>query len=205
MPPFYPRYSKYYSYELPRLASFPLIFTYRRIWVLTLANHLNSVASSLLLQHQATSPCRTGGATTTGSTDNLVYTRKLLQTTLPERVNCGGEHNAEKIAYTLLPTGDSSKQLGSAELASCRVVKLPCRKDAASLEPSWGPRLYCLRYLSPRLTTITARLSYQRYIAQRRCWLGSNSGSAGTKSLEETTRRTRSTIYPDSVGIGHCD
>jgi len=39
------------SYELPRLASFPLVFTYRRIWVLTLANQVNSVASSLLLQH----------------------------------------------------------------------------------------------------------------------------------------------------------
>ena len=31
MPPFYPEYAPYYSYELPRLASFPLVFTYRRI------------------------------------------------------------------------------------------------------------------------------------------------------------------------------
>ena len=32
MPPFYMQYSPYFSYELERLASFPLVFTYRRIW-----------------------------------------------------------------------------------------------------------------------------------------------------------------------------
>lgn len=31
-PPFYERYEPYYSYELERLASFDLVFTYRRIW-----------------------------------------------------------------------------------------------------------------------------------------------------------------------------
>lgn len=32
MPPFYSQYSPYFSYELKRLASFDLVFTYRRIW-----------------------------------------------------------------------------------------------------------------------------------------------------------------------------
>ena len=32
MPSFYPQYEPYYSYELERLASFDLVFTYRRIW-----------------------------------------------------------------------------------------------------------------------------------------------------------------------------
>jgi hypothetical protein len=32
MPPFYLQYSPYFSYELPRLANFGLVFTYRRIW-----------------------------------------------------------------------------------------------------------------------------------------------------------------------------
>ncbi|MEC4985592.1 MAG: FAD-dependent oxidoreductase [Oscillatoria sp. PMC 1068.18] len=32
MPAFYPQYQPYYSYELERLASFDLVFTYRRIW-----------------------------------------------------------------------------------------------------------------------------------------------------------------------------
>ncbi|WP_224410197.1 FAD-dependent oxidoreductase [Oscillatoria salina] len=32
MPEFYPQYQPYYSYELARLASFDLVFTYRRIW-----------------------------------------------------------------------------------------------------------------------------------------------------------------------------
>ncbi len=32
MPSFYPEYEPYYSYELPRLANFDLVFTYRRIW-----------------------------------------------------------------------------------------------------------------------------------------------------------------------------
>ncbi len=31
-PPFYEQYAPYYSYELPRLADFDLVFTYRRIW-----------------------------------------------------------------------------------------------------------------------------------------------------------------------------
>jgi hypothetical protein len=31
-PPFYEQYQPYYSYELERLASFDLVFTYRRIW-----------------------------------------------------------------------------------------------------------------------------------------------------------------------------
>lgn len=31
-PPFYKQYEPYYSYELPRLANFNLVFTYRRIW-----------------------------------------------------------------------------------------------------------------------------------------------------------------------------
>ncbi|NET78418.1 FAD-dependent oxidoreductase [Okeania sp. SIO1F9] len=31
-PPFYSQYAPYYSYELSRLASFPLVFTYRQIW-----------------------------------------------------------------------------------------------------------------------------------------------------------------------------
>jgi hypothetical protein len=31
-PEFYDRYQPYYSYELPRLANFNLVFTYRRIW-----------------------------------------------------------------------------------------------------------------------------------------------------------------------------
>ena len=31
LPPFYQQYAPYYSYELPRLASFPLVFSYRRI------------------------------------------------------------------------------------------------------------------------------------------------------------------------------
>ncbi|WP_013321283.1 FAD-dependent oxidoreductase [Gloeothece verrucosa] len=32
MPPFYPQHAPYYSYELPRLADFDLVYTYRRIW-----------------------------------------------------------------------------------------------------------------------------------------------------------------------------
>lgn len=32
MPQFYPQYAPYFSYELERLASFNLVFTYRRIW-----------------------------------------------------------------------------------------------------------------------------------------------------------------------------
>jgi len=97
-------------------------------------------------------------------------------------------------------------------MGSAWVVKVPYGKDAASLDDQAGVNLKALlsgnRYrhdynddyyrqtLLPeiyrRLKTVLAGLEATAVIA-------------GTKSLEETTRRTRSTIYPDSVGIGHCD
>lgn len=84
-PPFYSQYAPYYSYELKRLASYPLVFTYRRIW-----------------NHEHGKPMKFGGLEFTSpepgdismqnwtwgndyrpgtSDDNLVYTREQLETT----------------------------------------------------------------------------------------------------------------------------
>jgi hypothetical protein len=126
MPPFYPQYSPYYSYELPRLASFPLVFTYRRIW-----------------SPQKGEPIKFGGINfdapkprdismqnwTWGNdyrpgtaADNLIYTRNQLQAT--GQLKPGGwmgglrveslrkaEENAKGYFYWLV-AGTTDSQLG---------------------------------------------------------------------------------------------
>jgi len=134
MPPFYPRYSKYYSYELPRLASFPLIFTYRHLGPDT-GKPSEFSGIKFTAQHQAISmqnwtwgnDYRPGTAA-----DNLVYTRKQLQATgqlQPGRwkVDCWVEslHNAEKIAkgyFYWLVAGTSSSQLRDGVSMSNRIT-----------------------------------------------------------------------------------
>lgn len=244
MPRFYYRYSKYYSYELPRLASFPLIFTYRRIW----SPDTGKPAEFSGIKFTAPTPgdismqnwtwgndYRPGTAV-----DNLVYTRKQLQAT--GQLQPGGWkgglrveslRNAEKIAkgyFYWLVAGTTDSQLGDgvkqpqpnnrylAGLDSPMgtahgLSKYPYIREGRRIigRPSWGQpqgftvweidisrrdynddyyRQTLLPEIYLRLKAVLAGLEVTAVIA-------------GTKSLEETTRRTRSTIYPDSVGIGH--
>ncbi len=81
-PPFYDRYAPYYSYELPRLANFNLVFTYRRIWDHNLnragirQDHRLSVSPGDISMQNWTwgNDYRPGTAA-----DNLIYSHQQLQ------------------------------------------------------------------------------------------------------------------------------
>ncbi|TVQ58792.1 MAG: FAD-dependent oxidoreductase [Spirulina sp. DLM2.Bin59] len=81
-PPFYDRYAPYYSYELPRLANFNLVFTYRRIWDYNLNrtgtrqdNRLSVSPGDISMQNWTWgNDYRPGTAV-----DNLIYTHQQLQ------------------------------------------------------------------------------------------------------------------------------
>lgn len=85
MPPYYLQYSPYFSYELPRLADFGLVFTYRRIWSPTKGEpvNFNGVRFSAPTPGDISMQNWTWGNDYRPGTakDNLVYTRQQLQGT----------------------------------------------------------------------------------------------------------------------------
>ena len=125
-PPFYPQYAPYYSYELKRLASFPLVFTYRRIWNPRKGKPMEfgglkftaPVPGDISMQNWTWgNDYRPGTAE-----DNLVYTRQQLEAT--GQLNPGGwmgglrveslhkaEENALGFFYWLF-AGTTDSQLG---------------------------------------------------------------------------------------------
>ena len=243
MPPFYPQYSKYYSYELPRLANFPLVFTYRRIWSPKTGKpaDFSGIKFTAITPGDISMQNWTWGNDYRPGTalDNLVYTRSQLQATgqLQPSGWMGGLRveslrNAETIAngyFYWLVAGTTDSQLGDgvkqpqpnnrqlrgldSPMGTVHgLSKYPYIREGRRIigRSGWGhPQGFSVweidvsrqdykdeyyRQISPemyrRLTTVLAGLETTAVIA-------------GTKPWEETTRRTRSTIYPDSVGIGH--
>ncbi len=244
MPPFYPQYAPYYSYEAPRLANFPLVFTYRRIW----SPHTGK-------------PVKFGGTAFTAPTpgdismqnwtfgndyrpgtpaDNLLYTRNQLQATA--QLQPGGWmgglrveslRNAEEIAkgyFYWLVAGTTDSQLGkgvkqpepnnrylsglNSPMGTVHgLSKYPYIREGRRIigRPSWGyPQGFKVSEID-----ISRRdyqnddyyrqaLSPKTYFSLRAALAGMAAPAviAGTKSLEQVKRRTRSTIYLDSVGIG---
>jgi hypothetical protein len=127
MPGFYPQYSPYYSYELKRLASFDLVFTYRRIYspqkgpmeTFGGVNFSGIVPGDISMQNWTWgNDYRPGTAK-----DNLVYTKKQLQE-LGQLKSGGwmgglrtetlrkGEENALGYFYWLV-AGTTDSQLGN--------------------------------------------------------------------------------------------
>lgn len=243
IPPFYSQYSAYYSYELPRLASFPLVFTYRRIWSpkegkpMTFGgiNFTAPTPGDISMQNWTWgNDYRPGTAA-----DNLIYTREQLQAT--GQLKPGGwmgglrveslrkaEENAKGYFYWLV-AGITDSQLGDTKqpqpfnryLAGLDspmgtvhgLSKYPYMREARRIigRPSWGHpegftlweidisrRDYQDEYYRQTLSSDT----YRRLKAAL-AGLEATAVISGTKSLQETMRRTRSTIFPDSVGIGH--
>ncbi len=244
MPPFYPQYSRYYSYELPRLASFPLIFTYRRIWSPKTGkpDEFSGIKFSSPKPEDISMQNWTWGNDYRPGTaaDNLVYTRKQLQDLgqLQAGQWMGGLRveslrNAEKIAFGYfywLVAGTTDSQLGNnvkqpqpnnrflAGLNSPMgtahgLSKYPYMREGRRLigRPSWGhPEGFSIWEID-----ISRRdykddyyrqtLSSEMYRRLRAALAGLQATAviANIKSPEETMRRTRSTIYADSVGIAH--
>jgi hypothetical protein len=225
-PGFYNRYAAYYSYGVRRLASLPLVFTYRRIWSANRDTPEHVVTSGDISLQNWTwgNDYRPGTAK-----DNLIYTRQQLLET--GQLQPGGWEGglrinslqqAEQLAlgyFYWLGAGTTDSQLGSG-------VKYP------------DPHLrYIEGWKSPMGTA--HGLSKYPYIREGRRLLGRPSQAYPQgfsideidishqdygqpfyqqalspmdyralkrllKQLGETgMQRTQSTRYPDSVGIGH--
>ena len=244
MPWFYPEYAPYYSYEAPRLASFPLVFTYRRIW-----------------SPETGKPDKFGGFTFTDPTpgdismqnwgwgndyrpgtaaDNLVLDRTQLEVSrqLEPGQWMGGLrvdtlHRAEQAAqgyFYWLAAGATDSQLGAgvkqpqpnnrylAGLDSPMgtvhgLSKYPYMREGRRIigRPTWGyPQGFSITEID--ISRRDYRDFYYRLVLPPEMYSSLKAALAGLEatsfiggklSPEQVIRRTRSTIYADSVGIGH--
>jgi hypothetical protein len=244
MPSFYRRYEPYYSYELPRLADFDLVFTYRRIYSenpgdpdddRNITDYEVSAGDISMQNWTWGNDYRPGTAQ-----DNLILTRDQLEATGQLQPNgwMGGLRtqtleNAEELAqgyFYWLVQGTTDSQLGEGvkqphpEHRYLRgldspmgtehgLSKYPYMREGRRIigrpipsQPEgfsiWEVDIsrrdyrdaYYLETLSPemyrRLRAVLAGLEATAVIR-------------GSQPLEQVTRRTRSTIFPDAVGIGH--
>ncbi len=234
-PTAYDRYAPYYSYELPRLARFATVFTYRRIWsVSPTANSSTITPGDISMQNWTWGNDYRPGT----PLDNLIYSREQLSATgqlVPGSWQGGlrieSLQQAEDLAqgyYYWLATGVTDSKLGPG-------VKQP------------NFRLRYLQGLNSPMGTVHG-LSKYPYIRESRRLIGRTEAGysegfaiaetdisrqdyqqpyyqqalppATYQDLLESLRglppqlvqappgqnpqlRSRSTIYPDSVGIGH--
>ncbi|MCU0516504.1 MAG: FAD-dependent oxidoreductase [Oscillatoria sp. Prado101] len=243
MPSFYPQYASYYSYELQRLASFPLVFTYRRIWSVKPDEKLPPdprkypiYPGDISMQNWTWGNDYRPGT----EVDNLIYTREQLQAT--SQLQPGGWMGGLRVEslrkgeekalgfFHWLVAGTTDSQLGNG-------VKKPQLNNRflAGLDSPMGTAHGLSKYPYMREgRRIIGRPSpgqpegfmvWEVDISRkdfREEWYRLNllpevyrnlwEGLAGLDALkviadkqpvEETKQRTRSTIYPDSVGIGH--
>jgi hypothetical protein len=244
LPPYYQEHSGYYSYELPRLASFPLVFTYRRIWSPKEGKQAKfggvdfsePTPGDISMQNWTWgNDYRPGTAA-----DNLVYTRNQLQATKQLQPSgwMGGlrtaslseaEKHAKGYFYWLV-AGTTDSQLGAgfktpqpsnrylAGLDSPMgtvhgLSKYPYMREGRRLigRPSWGqPEGFTLweidisrRDYNDEYYRQALSPDMYRRLKAALAGLEATAVIAGTQSPDKTMRRSRSTIFPDSVGIGH--
>lgn len=244
LPTFYDQYAPYYSYELQRLASFPLVFTYRRIFSKSEGEKMKfggieftaPVPGDISMQNWTWGNDYRPGT----SADNLIYSREQLQST--GQLQPGGwmgglradalrraEEKAIGYFYWLV-AGTTDSQLGpgvkkpypnnrflsgfDAPMGTAHgLSKYPYMREGRRIigRPSWGQAQgfgvweidisrrdykdeYYQKTLPPdmyrRLKAALARLEAPSVLG-------------GIIPPDKVMRRTRSTIFPDSVGIGH--
>ncbi len=243
-PEFYDEYAPYFSYELPRLADFDLVFTYRRIWSPEPGkptsfggiNFTEAVPGDISMQNWTWGNDYRPGT----SKDNLIYSRDQLEAS--GQLSPGGwmgglrtealEKGEEKALayYYWLVKGTTDSQLGdgvkkphpnqqflsgfdSPMGTAHGLSKYPYMREGRriigrpSLTFADGFRItevdisrqnfqddFYRKNLSPDM--------YRRLIATI-SGLEGFSVLDGTVSPDKAIVRKRSTIYPDSVGIGH--
>jgi hypothetical protein len=244
MPSFYPQYAPYYSYELKRLASFPLVFTYRRIWSPEQGESMEfggikftaPVDGDISMQNWTWGNDYRPGT----SADNLIYTRQQLQAT--GQLQPGGWlgglrtealRKAEEISlgyFYWLVAGTTDSQLGdnvkqphpnnrflsglNSPMGTAHgLSKHPYMREGRRIigRPSWGqPGGFTVweidisrRDYDDEYYTNTLPADMYRRLKAALTGLEAASVIAGQKPPSEVARRTRSTIFPDSVGIGH--
>lgn len=243
VPPFYSQYAPYYSYELTRLASFPLVFTYRQIYSKRPQEKRPGdtrkwpiYPGDISMQNWTWgNDYRPGTAE-----DNLIYTREQLQQTgqlqpggwlggLRTETLRKGEENALGFFYWLvIGTTDSQLKPGikkpypnhrflqgfdSPMGTAHGLSKYPYMREGRRIigRPSYThSHGFWVSEVDITRNNFKAK-HYQEVFtppAYRHIWLvigGLDSGrlAIGEIELKDVKNRTRSTIYPDSVGIGH--
>lgn len=242
-PSFYQQYAPYYSYELARLASFPLVFSYRQIRSMKPdeprpadPKQFPIYPGDISMQNWTWgNDYRPGSAQ-----DNLIYSRPQLEANgqlqpggwmggLRTETLRHGEENAKGFFYWLV-TGTTDSQLGDgvkkpypnnrflsgldSPMGTVHgLSKYPYMREGRRIigRPSFNqPQGFTVWEVDMSRTDFTAdfyreNLSEKEY---RNLWLAVGGLNApalavGSQSVEDTKSRSRATIYPDSVGIGH--
>jgi hypothetical protein len=243
VPSFYQQYAPYYSYELQRLASFPLVFSYRQIRSMRPDQKRPSdpkqfpiYPGDISMQNWTWGNDYRPG----NSQDNLIYTREQLEAAgqlqpggwmggLRTETLRRGEENAKGFFYWLV-TGTTDSQLGegvkkpnpnnrflsglNSPMGTVHgLSKYPYMREGRRIigRPSFNqPQGFTVWEVDMSRTDFKAdfyrqNLSEEEY---RNLWLAVGGLNApalavGSQSVEETKSRSRATIYPDTVGIGH--
>jgi hypothetical protein len=242
-PAFYDQYAPYYSYELERLASFPLVFTYRRIWSMKPDEKLPGdpkkypiYPGDISMQNWTWGNDYRPGT----SEDNLIYTREQLEATgqlepggwmggLRTETLRRGEENALGFFYWLVE-GTTDSQLDDKFKETHRNNRFLAGFDAP-MGTAHGLSKYPYMREGRRIigrpnSAHPAGFAVSEIDITRKDfrdqWYTENlmpgvyrdlwavvSGIQGLNVLEGTEeasqvqRRTRASIFPDSVGIGH--
>lgn len=244
MPSFYMQYSPYFSYELKRLASFPLVFTYRRIWnpiqgklmKFGNINFTTPMPGDISMQNWTWGNDYRPGT----SKDNLIYTHEQLETSGQlKRGNWMGGLRTESLRkaeelslsyFYWLVAGTTDSMLGkgikkvhpnhrflsglNSPMGTIHgLSKYPYIREGRRIigRPSWGHAegftIWEIDISRHNYQDFYYRqtLSPKTYNSLQVALTGLEAASAvsGKQLLEETSRRTRSTIYADSVGISH--
>lgn len=244
MPPFYLQYSPYFSYELKRLASFDLVFTYRRIWSPQQGpkTQFGGVRFTAPTPGDISMQNWTWGNDYRPGTaaDNLVYTRQQLQATgqlkpggwmgglRTETLRKGEEHSLAYYYWLVAGTTDSQlgkgvkqQQTNNRFLAGLNspmgtvhgLSKYPYMREGRRIigRPSWGqPKGFTIweidisrRDYNDEYYRKTLPADMYRQLKAALSGLEAISVITGQTPTDKALRRTRSTIFPDAVGIGH--
>ncbi len=243
-PSFYSQYAPYYSYELSRLASFDLVFTYRRIWSPQTgeAQRFRGIGFTAPTPGDISMQNWTWGNDYRPGNpqDNLIYTRRQLQALgqlEPGNWQGGlrvdslrrGEENALGYFYWLV-AGTTDSQLGGgvkkthpnhrflsgldSPMGTVHgLSKFPYMREVRRImgRPSYGySEGFVIEEIDISRQNFRSDFYRQNLSPQfyRTLW----SRLAGTDAIpvirdivspEQVRARARSTIYPDTVGIGH--
>ncbi|MGL6140241.1 MAG: FAD-dependent oxidoreductase, partial [Planktothrix sp.] len=242
-PPFYEQYAPYYSYELPRLANFNLVYTYRRIHSMNPKEKRSAnprewpiYPGDITMQNWTWGNDYRPGT----SADNLILTPSQLEATgqlepggwkggLRTETLRKGEENAQGFFYWLVQ-GTTDSQLGegvkekhpnyrylsglNSPMGTVHgLSKYPYMREGRRIigRPSYGQKdgfmvsEIDISQNNFRQDWYTDNLTPDAY---RLLWLelgklDSLPAFSGEKTIAEIQPRSRSTIYPDTVGIGH--
>lgn len=243
LPSFYQQYAPYYSYELQRLASFPLVFSYRQIRSMKPdeprpadPKQFPIYPGDISMQNWTWGNDYRPGS----SQDNLIYSRAQLEANgqlqpggwmggLRTETLRRGEENAKGFFYWLV-AGTTDSQLGDgvkkpypnnrflsgldSPMGTVHgLSKYPYMREGRRIigRPSLSqPQGFTVWEVDMSRANFKDSFYRQNLSAEeyRNLWLAVGGLNApalavGIQSVENTKSRSRATIYPDAVGIGH--